>query len=98
VNPRRPRHPVRLSAVLAVAAVAALTGCMSTPSAKRVALDMIETLDISEAARDCMTEKVEGYSEEELDDIAGLAVDGNPQGTQQLQQFENDLATCTRGR
>jgi hypothetical protein len=87
----------RSSVALAVAAIAAvgLAGCNSTPSAKRVALDTIETLDISEEAKDCMTVKVEEYPEEELEQIADLAADGNPEGVAGLAQFEEDLATCT---
>ena len=88
---------LRPSAALAVAllAVGGLTGCSSTPSAKRVALDMIDTLDISASAKACMVDKVEGYTTEELDKIAELADEGNQEGVAQLQEFEADLATCT---
>jgi hypothetical protein len=93
VNARRLRPPAAL-AVVAIAAIG-LTGCNSAPSAKRVALDTIETLDISDAAKDCMTLKVEEYPEEDLDQIAELAAEGNAEGVADLARFEQDLASCT---
>jgi hypothetical protein len=87
---RRPSAAV----VGGVIALAGLTGCSSTPGARRVALDMIETLSISEDAKACMTEKVEQYSADDLDRIAELADDRNQEGLEQLGQFEDDLATC----
>ena len=91
---RPARRPVR--AALAVAALAAvgLTGCSSTPSAKRVALDMVDTLEISDDAKTCMKDKINGYEGEEIERIAELADSGDQAGTADLREFSDDLATC----
>jgi hypothetical protein len=87
------RRPSAVAAV-GVIAVVGLTGCSSTPGAQRVALDMIQTLEISDDAKVCMTDKVEQYSADELDRIAELADEGNAEGVEDLAKFEDDLATC----
>jgi hypothetical protein len=93
---RLTRRPLRTALALAALAAVGVTGCSSTPSAKRVALDMVETLDISDSAKACMTEKVEAYPEDELEQIAELADSGDQQGIADLTAFSDDLATCVR--
>jgi hypothetical protein len=85
VNLRRPL-------IVAVAALVSLTACASTPGAKRIALDVVDTLDASPAVKDCMRERIEAYDEDDLQDIAELANDGD---ATQLTQFENDLRACS---
>ena len=93
---RPARRPVRAALALAALAAVGLSACSSAPSAKRVALDMIETLDISESAKACMTQKVEDYPEGDLEKIAELADNGDAEGLKQLNQFSDDLATCVQ--
>jgi len=90
------RRPVRrVLAVLAVAVVG-LSACNSDPGRKRVAEDIIETAfeqgDLTEDERDCMFDRVEAYTEDELEEIAKSAQEAGP-GTK-LELFEADLAAC----
>jgi hypothetical protein len=91
-----PKRPVcRALAVLAVAVVG-LSACNSDPGSKRVAEDIIQTAinqgDLTEAQGDCMFERVEQYSQDELDLITDSADDAGP-GTA-IELFEADLAAC----
>ena len=64
-SPGRPL--LRLSAVVLIAGLG-VTACTSTPSAKRVAEDLINTLAETDAERDCMLEKVDVYSKDDRAD------------------------------
>lgn len=84
--------------------ILALTACRSTPSAKRVALDVIETMDVSDTQKQCLRDKVEGYDDSTLEAIGNaeenLALDFTDQdvldnATPELQDFVQDLRTCT---
>ncbi len=81
--------------MLAVAVVG-LSACNSDPGRKRVVEDIIQTAvvqgDLTEAQGDCMFDKVEGYSEAELEAITASAEDAGP-GTA-IELFEADLASC----
>ena len=84
-------------AALAVVAVVGAGGCTSNPSAKAVATDIVESLDVlSEAQRTCMLEKLEGYGTDELQAIGEANLDNAPtdEGDADLQRFQNDLNTC----
>ena len=82
-------------ASLALVAVLGVGACSNPPSAQRVALEMVETLDVDDAAKACMREKIENdYTSDQLQDIADGAADGQPQDVEALQQFEDDLAAC----
>lgn len=86
----------RSSRVLAAVAVAVLglTACVSTPSAKRVALDVVETLDVSDSVKACMRDVIDEYDADELEDIAEAAADGD---RTELTRFEARLrTTCPR--
>ncbi|HEX4980948.1 MAG TPA: hypothetical protein VFV63_04585 [Ilumatobacteraceae bacterium] len=87
--------------LVVLAAVGGLAACNSTPSAKRVALDVIETLDnLTEAERQCMRTKVEkDYSQDEIQAIAEGAdqTPPDPEAKAALDRFEADLADCTTG-
>jgi hypothetical protein len=89
------RHVRRVAAVLAVAVVG-LSACNSDPGRKRVVEDIIKTSvnqgDLTEAQGDCMFDKVEGYSEGQLEEIAASADDAGP-GTA-IELYEADLAAC----
>ncbi len=86
-----PARRVRLAGLALVAALG-VSACNSDPSARRVAEDIINTLADPGAARDCMLEKLDGYSDDELDEITASANDPGP-GTA-IDLFEADLAEC----
>jgi hypothetical protein len=82
--------------LVVLAAVGGLTACRSTPSARRVALDVVDTLPVSESVKKCMRTKVEAYPEEDLQAVAkGAAKDPpDPDSKEALDKFEADLAAC----
>jgi hypothetical protein len=85
------------SVLVVIAAFGVLTACNSTPSARRVAFDVIETLDQPEGVKQCMRDKVEGYSQDTIEDFAKGA-DQNPPNEDSvaaLEAFRDDLAECT---
>jgi uncharacterized lipoprotein len=82
---------LRRSLIVAVVALVPLSACASTPGAKRIALDVVDTLDADPAVKECMRERIETYDEDELQDIAERANDGD---ATQLTTFENDLRAC----
>lgn len=81
------RRPV----LLALVAVLGLSACASTPGAKRIALDVVDTLDVSETVKVCMRDRIQEYEENELQDIAESADAGDGAA---LTRFENDLRAC----
>lgn len=91
--------------ILALAAVPVLvlTACgSSAPPARELALEMVETLDVSEDVKQCMRDEVESFSLteeqaagfEDFDDVATKAADGNEQALQILGDFQAALASC----
>ena len=80
-----------------LAAIGGLTACDSTPSARRVALDTIETLEVSESVKECMRTKVEAMSKDEVEAFAQGADETppDPEAQAMLDRFESDLADCT---
>jgi hypothetical protein len=80
-----------------------LTGCTnSAPPAAELADEMIDTLDVPDAVKDCMKAEVEGFelTEEEaqgfedLDDVAKKADEGQEQAKQIMARFQEALASC----
>lgn len=91
----------RLPAVTAaLVALGTLSACTSQPSTRTVAEEIVETLDgVSQEVKDCLTEKLEGYSNDELDAIGEANPDfssTSPGMTQtpELEAFIADLAAC----
>ena len=83
--------------LVVLVALGGLSACNSTPSARRVAFDAIETLDVSEQVKECMRTKVEeDYSQETIEDFANGANQNPPDEDSEaaLQAFEDDLRTC----
>lgn len=82
-------------AVLAVSVVG-LAACSSDPGPKRVAEDIIETAieqgDLTDEQGQCMFDKVETYSDKQLEEITDSVDDAGP-GTA-IELFEADLASC----
>jgi hypothetical protein len=89
VNLRRP-------VLLALVALVGLSACASTPSARRVALDVVESLDVPDDVKECMRDSIEAYDQDELQDIAEQADAGLAEGTAAMSRFEADLAACNR--
>lgn len=97
MSPRRSLVP------LAVVAVSALTACgVSSPPAKELADEMIETLDASDSVKACMHAEVADFSLteeqaqgfEDLDDVADKAAGGNELALDIMADFQSALAAC----
>jgi hypothetical protein len=84
------------SLLVALVATTGLAACNSTPSARRVALDVIDTLDVSESVKECMRVKVEAYDQDTLEKVAEGANEDPPDPASQeaLDEFEADLESC----
>jgi chorismate mutase len=82
-------------ASLALVAVLGASACSSSPSAKRVALETVETLDVPEPVKECMRVKIEEeYTQEQLEDIAQGAASGDQADLESLGVFQADLQRC----
>ena len=88
---------------LAVAAITVLSACgASAPPARELALEMVETLDVSEPVKECMRQEIDDFSltEEQatgfsdFDDVASKAADGNELALQIMGDFQSTLAAC----
>lgn len=82
--------------IAAVGLVGTLSACASEPSAQRIALDVVETLDLDETIKNCMRTAIESYEPEELQRIADLAQAGNSDGIADMARFEASLRSCRR--
>jgi hypothetical protein len=90
------RRSISLAA-LAVAAMVVAGGCTSQPSAKAVAIDIVESkAGLTEAERSCMLEKLEAYDQDELQAIGDANFPNAPddEGDADLQRVQNDLNAC----
>lgn len=88
---------------LAVVSLTVLTACgASSPPARELADEMIDTLDVSESVKACMHGVVEDFSltEEQaqgfsdFDDVADKADGGNELAKSIMQDFQDALAAC----
>ena len=86
----RSGRPARIASLVLVA-VLGVAACSNPPSAKRVALEMVDTLEVTDDVKQCMRDEIETYSTDELQAIADAADGGNADA---LDQFEADLAAC----
>jgi hypothetical protein len=93
----------RPTATVAVAIIAllGLGACSSTPSAKGVAEDYVESIDLTDEQEQCMLDKLDGYSSDELEAIgeANINVDFDQPNavetaTPEFQDFVENLNTC----
>jgi hypothetical protein len=91
-------------AAVALVAVLGVSACTSTPSPRRVALDTIDSLDLSAGDEACMKDVIAGYSNDELEDIG----DGNENldftnenfranATPEYQEYVDRLSACLSG-
>ena len=71
-------------------ALATLSACSSKPSARQVVRDTIGSLEangyLDEAQQACMLAKLEGYSDDQLDNIANENENWNPAGGSTMEQ------------
>lgn len=86
--------------VLAALATAVLTACgASAPPPNELAIEIVDTLDVSDAVKDCMHDTLEDYPDSELEAITnGLESDNTEtqaDAQDALDRFERDLASCT---
>ena len=88
---------------LAVASLTLLAACgASSPPARELAHEMVDTLDVSESVKSCMHDEIDGFSLteeqaqgfEDFDDVADKAAGGNELARTILQDFEDSLASC----
>lgn len=83
---------------LALVAVLGVSACSSSPSARRVALETVETLDVPEPVKACMRTKIEeDYTQEQLEEIAEGAASGDQADLEALGLFQADLQRCLAG-
>ncbi len=66
----------------------------SAPPADELAIEVIESLDVSESAKQCMLAVVDTFDEEELDQIAAAADDGDAEGLAAIDAFQAALEDC----
>jgi len=99
----RPARARRLLGAIGVSLLL-VTACSSTPSSKRVALDIVETMEISDTQKQCLREKIDGYDDAQLEAIGNAEenkaldfTDGNAldSATPELRAFVEDLRGCT---
>ena len=93
-------------AALAAAAIGLLGACTSQPGPKTVAMDYVDGMftegDITQSERDCMLEKLDAYSDADLEQLGEANVDVNFAGaetvpanaTPELKAFVDDLNEC----
>jgi hypothetical protein len=85
-------------AALTVAAVGVLGACTSTPSAKAVAKDVVQSIGLPADQQECMLGVIDSMSESEIEDLGeanvGQAIEGVDDGTPELQAFMAELADC----
>lgn len=88
---------------MAIASVTILSACgASAPPARELAIEMVDTLDVSDAVKDCMRDEINGFTltEEQaagfsdFDDVANKADGGNETALQIMADFEATLAAC----
>jgi hypothetical protein len=92
-----------VSACVAVVALGALSACQSQPGNRRVVRDVIESLQLPAAEEACMLERLEGYTDDQLDDIAAENENWDPAGqgdtpedaSEGMRLFIADFEQCT---
>ena len=80
-------------------ATAVLTACgASAPPPAELANELVDTLDVSDAVKDCMHERLGEYTDADLEALLnGLESDNTEtqaESQQALDEFERDLAGC----
>ena len=92
----------RRFSALAALAVLGLGACTSEPGPRTVAREIVETLDVDDDVKACMTERIDTYSDGTLDAIGDQPENAdfssaNPDDegiTAELREFIDDLQSC----
>jgi hypothetical protein len=91
-----------VAACIAVVALGGLSSCSSQPSNRRVVSDVIESMQLPPAQEACMLERLETYTDDQLDAIADENENWDPAGGSTLAEasegmrlFIDDFAECT---
>jgi len=92
-----------VSACLAVVAIGALGACSSQPSKRGVVSDTIQSLQLPDDQEDCMLERLDGYTDDQLDAIADENENWDPAGagstlqdaSPSMRVFIADFEECT---
>lgn len=82
-----------LAAVIVSTGVLAACGA-SAPPANELAIEVIDSLDVIDAVKECMRAKVDTFAGDELDQIAAAAEDGNAEGLAAIAAFQAALEDC----
>jgi hypothetical protein len=82
-----------LAAVIVSTGVLAACGA-SAPPADELAIEVIDSLDVSESVKECMRAEVDKFDEDELDQIAAAADDGDAEGLAGIAAFQAALEDC----
>jgi hypothetical protein len=82
-----------LAAVIVSTGVLAACGA-SAPPADELAIEVIDSLDVSESVKECMRAEVGTFAEDELDQIAAAANDGDAEGLADMAAFQAALEDC----
>jgi hypothetical protein len=97
----RPRRVA--AACLGVLALVTLSACSSRPGNRRVVSDVIESLQLPPAQEQCMLDKLDGYTDDELNEIADNNENWDPAGagstldeaSEGMRAFIADFEQCT---
>ena len=81
---------------MALVAAFGVAACESSPSARRVAEDLVNTMAADDpVVRDCMLAIIEtDYPDDTLDKIGEGVEDGDPEAIAALEEFESALSSC----
>ena len=86
------------AAAFALASIGVLGACTSNPSAKAVAKDVVQSLNLPQEQQDCMLGVLDDMPSEELENLgkANLqqAITDAESGTEAMQAFIAELADC----
>ena len=88
---------MKVRSVLAavILSAGALTACgASAPPADELAIEVIESLDVSDSVKACMIAEVDTFAAEDLDQIAAAADDGDAEGLAAIAAFQAALEDC----
>lgn len=82
-----------LAAVIVSTGTLAACGA-SAPPANELAIEVIESLDLSDAVEACMLAEVDTFTDDELDQIAEAADDGDAEANAAMDAFQAALEAC----
>jgi hypothetical protein len=90
------------AACLGALALVSLSACSSRPGNRRVVSDVIESLQLPQQQEDCMLEKLDTYTDDQLDQIADDNENWDPaegstmeDASEGMLQFIADFEQCT---